>query len=139
MSDFQLGLAGKLYYAAAGVEPTTAEIINVRDAKQSFKVGISESSSRISTFKNKKANLGEGDASFTVVYDGTDLGHVALRDAVLGGTQLALKFLGEDLSGFWGTYSLSSMDCNQPLTDGQSIDFKADLDGEPTVVEVPVP
>ena len=137
MADFNLGLDAILYYDTYNVEPTTQEVINVRDQKVSIKVGMAESSSRLSIWKNKKATLAEGDASFTIVYDGTNQGHMDIRDACLDGTMLSFKFLGLALDGIWGNFTVSGFDTNQPLTDGQSVDVKLELDGAPTLVEVP--
>lgn len=105
----KIGLSCKMYRNTGSFgTPTWVEITIVRDATLNLEAGEAEVSSRASTFKEYLQALKDAGIEFDILYDGTDVNFVALKDAFIN-------------AGGGVTEDIAAMDGNIATTGNQGL------------------
>ncbi len=87
------GIAGKLYYGAAGA-PAAALVENVREVHYAIEVSMAKITTRKANGWNSYLpGLKDMKMDWDMMYDDSDAAFVAIRTACLNGTPIALKAL----------------------------------------------
>jgi len=124
MGSDVLGLECKTYYGTAG--STAANLLTkVRDLTMSLEKGEADFTSRASGgWESIRGALKSGSLTFDMVWDTTDAGYQAIRDAFLNNTAIALLIL--DAAGGEGLdadFEVTSFEVGQPLLEGVQTSF----------------
>ena len=113
MSEFVLGTNAKLYYGAAGGSAST-EMGNVKDVTLTLEAGEADVTTRANLgWRATAPTLRECTAEFEMVWDPTDAGFSAIKNAFLTAGLVALKIL--DQAGGQGPDGDFAMGPNNPI------------------------
>lgn len=128
MPNYKIGLDGVLNHVTSG--STKVELENVKDVKLSINVNKADTTTRANEgWSSKASTLKDATLSFKMLYDQTDTTYTTIYNALQTGESVELEVLthtgGHGISATW---SLSTYNLDQTLTEAQWIDVEADLD-----------
>lgn len=132
---FKLGLDGKLISyttmptGSSHVPATGTELTNVKDVQLNISVQKADTTTRANQgWSSSASTLKEATLSFKMLYDPADTTYTTINSALLNNTQVAMDVLTHaNGNGLRGTWSISSHNLDQTLTEAQWIDIEADL------------
>lgn len=128
----KLGMQAKLYrlssgvraaWPASGAPANLVEIGNVKDLTLNLETGEADITTRQNGgWKATIATLKEGSIEFESVWDTSDGGFAALKDAFLNNTSIALAILdgSKDVvgsEGLWADFSVTNLTREEPLAE----------------------
>ncbi len=121
-----LGLSGKAYYGTAGSTANT-ELTNVKDVTLTLESGEADTTTRAAQgWRTYKATLKEGSVEFEMIYDTTDAGFTAIKNAYFNNTAIALAFLdGEGGHGLDADFTISQFSRNESLEEAMTVSVTA--------------
>lgn len=119
----RLGMDAKLYYKAGGVDGPGAwnELTNVKDVTLSLESGEADVTTRSNAgWRATVATLKEGSVEFEMVWDTSDTGFTALKDAYFNNDLIGLQVLDgaiddPGVQGLKADFSVTSFSRNEPL------------------------
>jgi predicted secreted protein len=119
----KLGLNCKAYYGAAGVTATNL-LANIRDVTLNLEKGEADVTTRSAGgWRATVGTLKEGSVEFEMVWDDTDAGFVAIKDAYFNDSSIALCFLdGVGGSGLDADFSVINFSRKEMLEDAVKVD-----------------
>jgi len=128
MSEFVLGMNAKLYYGAAGSEATT-EMGNVKDVTLTLEAGEADVTTRANLgWRATAPTLRECTVEFEMVWDPTDAGFTAIKNAFLSAGLIALKVLDRAAGqGPDGDFAITSFSRNEALEEAITVSVTAKL------------
>jgi len=128
MSEFVLGMNAKLYYGAAGSEATTA-MGNVKDVTLTLEAGEADVTTRANSgWRATAPTLRECTVEFEMVWDPTDAGFTAIKNAFLSAGLIALKALDQAAGqGPDGDFAITSFSRNEALEEAITVSVTAKL------------
>ena len=128
MSEFVLGMNAKLYYGAAGATAAT-EMGNVKDVTLTLEAGEADVTTRANSgWRATAPTLRECTAEFEMVWDPTDAGFTAIKNAFLTAGLVALKILDQDGGqGPDGDFAITSFSRNEALEEAITVSVTAKL------------
>ena len=128
MAEFVLGMNAKLYYGAAGASAAT-EMGNVRDVTLTLEAGEADVTTRANLgWRATAPTLRECTAEFEMVWDPTDAGFTAIKNAFLTAGLVALKILDQDGGqGPDGDFAITSFSRNEALEEAITVSVTAKL------------
>lgn len=123
-----LGMNCKAYYGTAG-STASNELTNVRDVTLNLETAEADVTTRgNSGWRAMTATLKEGTAEFEMVWDTSDAGFTAVKDAWLNSTSIALAFLdGAGGSGLDADFSITNFSREEPLEEAVKVSVTAKL------------
>jgi len=124
----KLGKDGKLYYCEAGIggTPDWSELTNARDVTLGLTKGEADVTTRGNAgWKASAATLKEGTIEWEMVWDPSDEGFTAVKDAWFNNTTLGLAVMDGDIAtagsqGLWADCDILDFSREEPL-DGAMI------------------
>ena len=128
MAEFVLGMNAKLYYGAAGGSAAT-EMGNVRDVTLTLEAGEADVTTRANLgWRATAPTLRECTAEFEMVWDPTDAGFSAIKNAFLTAGLVALKIL-DQAGGQWpeDDFAVASFSRNEALEEAITVSVTAKL------------
>lgn len=144
----KLGMQAKLYrltvgvraaWPGAGAPANLVELGNVKDVTLNLETGEADVTTRANSgWKATIATLKEGSVEFEMIWDPSDGGFTALKDAYFNNTSVALAILdgAKDVvgsQGLWADFSVTNLTREEPLEDA----IKAKVTLKPTYSAVP--
>ncbi|MDL5053358.1 phage tail tube protein [Oscillatoria laete-virens NRMC-F 0139] len=144
----KLGMQAKLYRQSTGVRaawPATGapanlvELSNVKDVTLNLETGEADVTTRANNgWKATIATLKEGSVEFEMIWDPSDAGFSAMKDAYFNNTPVALAILdgAKDVAGsqgLWADFSVTNLTREEPLEDA----IKAKVTVKPTYSAIP--
>ena len=128
MAEFVLGMNAKLYYGAAGGSAAT-EMGNVRDVTLTLEAGEADVTTRANQgWRATAPTLRECTAEFEMVWDPTDAGFTAIKNAFLSAGLIALKVLDQaGGQGPDGDFAITSFSRNEALEEAITVSVTAKL------------
>ena len=128
MAEFVLGMNAKLYYGAAGGSAAT-EMGNVRDVTLTLEAGEADVTTRANLgWRATAPTLRECTAEFEMVWDPTDAGFSAIKNAFLTAGLVALKILDQaGGQGPDGDFAITSFSRNEALEEAITVSVTAKL------------
>jgi len=128
MAEFVLGMNAKLYYGAAGGSAST-EMGNVRDVTLTLEAGEADVTTRANLgWRATAPTLRECTAEFEMVWDPTDAGFSAIKNAFLTAGLVALKILDQaGGQGPDGDFAITSFSRNEALEEAITVSVTAKL------------
>ena len=128
MAEFVLGMNAKLYYGAAGGSAAT-EMGNVRDVTLTLEAGEADVTTRANLgWRATAPTLRECTAEFEMVWDPTDAGFSAIKNAFLTAGLVALKILDQaGGQGPDGDFAITSFSRNEALEEAITVGVTAKL------------
>ena len=128
MAEFVLGMNAKLYYGAAGGSAAT-EMGNVRDVTLTLEAGEADVTTRANLgWRATAPTLRECTAEFEMVWDPTDAGFSAIKNAFLTAGLVALKVLDQaGGQGPDGDFAITSFSRNEALEEAITVSVTAKL------------
>ena len=128
MAEFVLGMNAKLYYGAAGGSAAT-EMGNVRDVTLNLEAGEADVTTRANLgWRATAPTLRECTAEFEMVWDPTDAGFSAIKNAFLTAGLVALKILDQaGGQGPDGDFAITSFSRNEALEEAITVSVTAKL------------
>lgn len=139
----KLGMLAKLYrlssgtraaWPVSGAPANLTEVTNVRDVTLNLETGEADVTTRGNNgWKATIATLKDGSIEFEMVWDPTDAGFTALKDAYFNNTAIALAVLdgAKDVvgsQGLWADFSVTNLSREEPLEEA----IKAKVTVKPT-------
>jgi len=139
----KLGMQAKLYRLSTGVRaawPSSGapanlvELSNVKDVTLNLETGEADVTTRANNgWKATIATLKEGSVEFEMIWDPSDAGFSAMKDAYFNNTAVALAILdgAKDVvgsQGLWADFSVTNLTREEPLEDA----IKAKVTVKPT-------
>ena len=127
-TEFALGMNAKLYYGAAGASAAT-EMGNVKDVTLTLEAGEADVTTRANLgWRATAPTLRECTAEFEMVWDPTDAGFTAIKNAFLTAGLVALKILDQDGGqGPDGDFAITSFSRNEALEEAVTVSVTAKL------------
>jgi hypothetical protein len=144
----KLGMQAKLYrlsvglraaWPVSGAPANLLELGNVKDVTLNLETGEADVTTRANNgWKATIATLKEGSLEFEAIWDTTDAGFGALKDAYFNNTPIALAILdgSKDVvgsQGLWADFSVTNLTREEPLEDA----IKAKVTLKPTYSAIP--
>lgn len=128
MPDFVLGQDGKMYYGVAGVSAST-EMTNVRDVTLNLEAGEADVTTRANQgWRATAPTLRECTCEFEMVWNPTDAGFTAIKNAYLSSGLVALKILDKaGGQGMDGDFAITSFARNEALEEAITVSVTAKL------------
>ena len=128
MAEFVWGMNAKLYYGAAGGSAAT-EMGNVRDVTLTLEAGEADVTTRANLgWRATAPTLRECTAEFEMVWDPTDAGFSAIKNAFLTAGLVALKILDQaGGQGPDGDFAITSFSRNEALEEAITVSVTAKL------------
>jgi len=128
MAEFVLGMNAKLYYGAAGGSAST-EMGNVRDVTLTLEAGEADVTTRANLgWRATAPTLRECTAEFEMVWDPTDAGFTAIKNAFLTAGMIALKIMDKTGGqGPDGDFAITSFSRNEALEEAITVSVTAKL------------
>jgi hypothetical protein len=123
---FRLGLEAKLYYGTAGATATN-ELTTVRDVTLNLEKGEADVTTRGSNgWRVTRGTLKDGSVEFELVWDTTDAGFVAIKNAFMNNTLIALAILdAESGSGLDADFEITAFSRSEPLEEALTVSVTA--------------
>ena len=119
----KLGLDCKAYYGTAGSTAAT-ELTNCKDVTLNLEKGEADVTTRGSTWRLTVGTLKDASVDFTMLWDDTDAGFIAIKDAFFNSTNIALAFLdGAAGEGLDADFSILKFTRNEPLEEAVTVDI----------------
>ena len=127
-TEFALGMNAKLYYGAAGSSAAT-EMGNVKDVTLTLEAGEADVTTRANAgWRATAPTLRECTAEFEMVWDPTDAGFTAIKNAFLTAGMVALKILDKTGGqGPDGDFAITSFSRNEALEEAITVSVTAKL------------
>ena len=127
-TEFVLGMNAKLYYGAAGSSAST-EMGNVKDVTLTLEAGEADVTTRANQgWRATAPTLRECTAEFEMVWDPTDAGFSAIKNAFLTAGLVALKILDQaGGQGPDGDFAITSFSRNEALEEAITVSVTAKL------------
>jgi len=144
----RLGMNARLYRLSTGVRAAwpvsgapanLVELSNVTDVTLNLETGEADVTTRANNgWKATIATLKEGSLEFESIWDPSDAGFSALKDAYFNNTAIALAVLDgpKDVvgsQGLWADFSVTNLTREEPLEDA----IKAKVTVKPTYSAIP--
>lgn len=127
--DTQLGMNAKLLYKAGGVSGGSdfIELSNVRDVTLGLEKGEADVTTRANLgWRARKGTLKDASLEFEMIWDRSDDGFQAMKDAFLEGSIVGFQILdGEDGSGLEADFEIMSFSRSEPLEDAIKVSVTA--------------
>jgi hypothetical protein len=129
----KLGLDAKLYFCAAGIggTPTWTELTNVKNVTLNLQKGEADVSTRANNgWKATAATLKEGSIEFEMVWDTTDAGFTAIKDAWFNNTKIGFAVMDGGITvagsqGLWADCAVIDFTRDEPLEDALTVKVTA--------------
>ena len=119
----KLGMEAKLYYGAAGATANT-ELTNVKDVTLNLETGEADVTTR--GWRATVATLKNGSVEFEMIWDTSDAGFTAIREAYFNNTAIALAILdGANGEGLDADFSITNFTRNEPLEEAMTVSVTA--------------
>jgi len=131
--EFVIGMDGKAYQGPADTAiGSLTEIANIKDVTVSLEAGEADVTTRgNSGWRATAPTLRECTAEFEMLWKPADASFVAIKNAFLNGTTLAMAFLsGEQSSageGPLGNFAITNFTRSEPLEEGMTVSVTAKL------------
>jgi len=127
-TEFALGMNAKLYYGAAGSSAAT-EMGNVKDVTLTLEAGEADVTTRANSgWRATAPTLRECTVEFEMVWDPTDAGFTAIKNAFLSAGLIALKVLDQAAGqGPDGDFAITSFSRNEALEEAITVSVTAKL------------
>jgi len=126
--SIKLGMEAKLYRNTGTYEaPTWVEMTNVKDLTLNLEKGEADVTTRANEgWRATAGTLKEGSVEFEMVWDPTDEGFTAVKDAWFNGTSIELAVMDGDITvdgtqGLRATFAVISFTRNEPLEEAMSV------------------
>ncbi len=122
----KLGMEAKLLYGAAGATATT-ELTNVKDVTLNLETGEADVTTRGNQgWRATVATLKNGSVEFEMIWDTSDAGFTAIREAYFNNTAIALAILdGANGEGLDADFSITNFTRNEPLEEAMTVSVTA--------------
>lgn len=129
----KLGLDAKLYYCVAGIAgtPTWVELTNVKNVTLNLQKGEADVTTRANNgWKATAATLKEGSIEFEMVWDTTDGGFTAIKNAYFNNTLIGMAAMDGPIAtngnqGLWADCAITDFTRDEPLEDAISVKVTA--------------
>ena len=128
--EFLLGMNAKIYQGAAGgALATLTEMANVKDVTLTLEAGEADVTTRANAgWRATAPTLRECTAEFEMVWDPTDAGFTAIKNAFLTAGMVALKILDKTGGqGPDGDFAITSFSRNEALEEAITVSVTAKL------------
>lgn len=118
----RLGMEAKLYHGAAGATAAT-EMPNVKDVTLNLEKGEADVTTRGNQgWRATVGTLKDGSVEFEMVWDSSDSGFAAIKNAYFANTAIALLILdAEDGEGLDADFSVTNFSRNEPLEEAITV------------------
>jgi len=128
MANFVLGMNAKLYYGTAG-NPASTEMTNVRNVTLNLEAGEADVTTRANQgWRATAPTLRECSVEFEMIWDPSDAGFAAVKNAYLTNGLIALKVLDkEGGQGPDGHFSITSFTRSEELEEAITVSVTAKL------------
>jgi len=128
MANFVLGMNAKLYYGTAG-NPASTEMTNVRNVTLNLEAGEADVTTRANQgWRATAPPLRECSVEFEMIWDPSDAGFAAVKNAYLTNGLIALKVLDkEGGQGPDGDFSITSFTRSEELEEAITVSVTAKL------------
>ncbi len=128
MANFVLGMNAKLYYGTAG-NPASTEMTNVRNVTLNLEAGEADVTTRANQgWRATAPTLRECSVEFEMIWDPSDAGFAAVKNAYLTNGLIALKVLDkEGGQGPDGDFSITSFTRSEELEEAITVSVTAKL------------
>jgi len=128
MPNFVLGMNAKLYYGAAG-GPANTEMTNVRNVTLNLEAGEADVTTRANSgWRATAPTLRECSVDFEMIWDPSDAGFAAVKNAYLTNGLIALKVLDRaNGQGQDGDFSITSFSRSEELEEAITVSVTAKL------------
>ena len=127
-----LGMNAKLYRnTGTYASPTWTVVSNVKDVTLSLETGEADVTTRAASgWRQSIATLKDAGLEFEMVWDGTDAGFTAVKDAYMNGTNVEFLVLDGDESttgsqGLRAEMSIMTFSRNEPLEEAVTVSVSA--------------
>jgi hypothetical protein len=129
----KLGMDAKLYFCAAGIggTPTWSLLGNVKNVTLNLQKGEADVTTRANNgWKATAATLKEGTIEFEMVWDTTDAGFTAIKDAYFNNTPIGMAAMDGPIAttgsqGLWADCMITDFSREEPLEDAISVKVTA--------------
>ena len=129
----KFGLDAKLYYCAAGIggAPTWTELSNVKNVTLNLQKGEADVTTRANNgWKATAGTLKEGSIEFEMVWDTTDAGFTAIKNAYFNNTIIGLAVMDGGVAvngsqGLWADCMITDFSRDEPLEDAIKVKVTA--------------
>jgi len=132
----KLGMEAKLYFDATPLAngpsgATWTELTLARNVTINLEAAEADLTARgNSGWRATRAGLRDGSLEFELVWDDTDTGLEAIRDAYLGGDEIALAAMDGDIAtvgseGFVANFTITAFNRSEPLEEGITVSVTA--------------
>ncbi len=129
----KLGLDAKLYYCVAGIggTPTWTLLGNVKNVTLNLQKGEADVTTRANNgWKATAATLKEGSIEFEMVWDPSDTGFTAIKDAYFNNTLIGMAAMDGAVAttgsqGLWADCAITDFTRDEPLEDAISVKVTA--------------
>jgi len=128
MPNFVLGMNAKLYYGTAG-GPANTEMTNVRNVTLNLEAGEADVTTRANSgWRATAPTLRECSVDFEMIWDPSDAGFAAVKNAYLTNGLIALKVLDRaNGQGPDGDFSITSFSRSEELEEAITVSVTAKL------------
>lgn len=126
--SYVLGMNAKLYYGDSGSTPST-ELTTVKNVQLELTAGEADVTTRgNSGWRATQATLKEATLTFDLIWDPTEAGFTALRNAYLNSSEIALMPLDqEDGEGPDADWTVTGFSRNEDLEEAITVSVTAKL------------
>ncbi len=123
---YKLGLEGKLYYGDSGATATN-ELSNAKDVTLNLESSEADVTTRGNNgWRATVAALKDASIEWSMIWDTSDAGFTAIKNAYLNGTAIALAILdAENGEGLDADFAITSFSREEPLEDAMSVSVTA--------------
>jgi hypothetical protein len=129
----KLGMEAKLYFCAAGIggTPTWTELTNVKNVSLALQTGEADVTTRgNSGWKATAATLKEGSIEFEMVWDTTDAGFTAIKNAYFGNSLIGLAVMDGGIAvsgsqGLWADCMITNFSRDEALEEAITVKVTA--------------
>jgi hypothetical protein len=119
--SYTLGLEAKLFYGAAGATAST-EMTNVKDVTLSMETGEADVTTRAAEgWRLTAATLKEASVEFEMVWDPSDGGFAAIKEAYFKAEPLALFVSDGNNNGLDADFVVTSFSRSEPLEEALTV------------------
>ena len=119
--SYTLGLEAKLFYGAAGATAST-EMTNVKDVTLSMETGEADVTTRAAEgWRLTAATLKEASVEFEMVWDPSDGGFGAIKEAYFKAEPLALFVSDGNNNGLDADFVVTSFSRSEPLEEALTV------------------
>jgi hypothetical protein len=131
--SIRLGMQAKLYYKVGGVADPGPwlELGNVKDLTLNLETGEADVTTRANAgWRATVGTLKEGSIEFEMVWDTTDAGFTAIKNAFFGNAAIGLAVMDQDIAtpgsqGLQADCSITSFSRSEPLEEAIGVSVTA--------------